>query len=504
MKRKCFKCIIVLLICILSFTISGCERKRNLTEFIFSLRERSQSEEVSNITEGSMDKKSIEEKSVEEISTEEVIDEEPEKEGIGQREIELADLEEAYQIILDTCSGEFIGYHLIDDTFLNWLSYEYGSEVLMNVATAVKNGNQDKNIWYELTGSSIHVLWLLYCQQSGFQSYQLDRVTWQVCRNRSETVLNFTGDINFAEGYVTTTHMDSSPNGIRDCFSEDLLEEMNNADVMMINNEFTYSTRGTALAGKAYTFRANPKRVELLSVFGTDIVSIANNHVYDFGPEALLDTISTLDQAGVPHVGAGANISEAEKPYYFVCNGRKIAIVSATQIERSLNYTKEATENSPGVLKALNPDRFVEVIKYAKRNSDCVIAMVHWGTEGDSNYGKDQENLAKAFANAGADAIIGGHTHCLQGCEFVEGVPTIYSLGNFWFSASTQDTGLAQVVIDKSGKVNLRFIPCIQQGVRTSLVTDEGNKKRILEFMQKHSAKGTIIDENGWVKQAAE
>lgn len=413
----------------------------------------------------------------------------------------IEDMDWAYETILENCSGEFIGYHTIDDSFLAWFSAEYGNTALSKIAGAVESDNQDKDIWYDLTGNSIHVLWLMYCQQTGFQQYQLENVKWQECASTEETTFAFTGDVNFAEGYVTTEHMDSSANGIYDCFSEDLLEVMNDVDVMMVNNEFTYSTRGTALPGKAYTFRAEPSRVDLLKVFGTDIVNVANNHVYDFGPEALLDTIDTLDKAEIPHVGAGANLEEAGKPCYFVCNGRKIAIVAATQIERTLDYTKEATENSPGVLKTLKPDKFVEVIKKARKNSDYVIAMVHWGTEGSNHYGNDQYNLAKAFVDAGVDAIIGGHTHCLQGFDFIDGVPIIYSLGNFWFSSSTQDTGLAKVTIDKAGELTLSFIPCIQENIRTSLVTEETQKQRIFDFMQEHSASGVLVTEEGVVQE---
>lgn len=500
MKQKKYVSVVLLILCTFSLVLTGCERKRNLTEFILSLRDRNRTEDTGNMAEAPIE--GATEIILSDTYQEEVMEEEQgEKEQEEDRWETIADMEEAYQAILDFSSGEFIGYHPMDETFLMWLSAEYGNEVIVEVAASLKNGKQDKNLWYELTGNSVHVLWLLYCQQTGFQSYQLDNVTWQVCKDVSQTVLNFTGDINFAEGYVTTKHMDASPNGIMDCFSEDLLEEMNSADVMMINNEFTYSTRGNALQGKAYTFRAHPNRVDLLSVFGTDIVSVANNHVYDFGPEALLDTVETLDKAKIPHVGAGANIKEAGKPYYFICNGRKIAIVAATQIERSLNYTKEATDTEPGVLKALNPDKFVKVIEHARKNSDYVIAMTHWGTEGDSNYGKDQVNLATAFARAGADAIIGGHTHCLQGFDFIEGVPIIYSLGNFWFSKSTQDTGLAQVVIDEAGTLRLRFLPCIQKDVKTSLVTELGNKKRILDFMQKHSSDKVLVDSEGWVSE---
>lgn len=413
----------------------------------------------------------------------------------------IEDIDWAYEEILEHSTKEFIGHHLIDDAFLAWVSSEYGNACVVEIAEELKSGNTDKNLWYDKTKKSIHVLWLLYCQATGFQDYQLENVTWQECASEDEITLAFTGDVNFAEDYVTTKHMDASKNGIYDCFSKDLLEIMNGVDVMMVNNEFTYSRRGTPLAGKAYTFRANPSRVDLLDVLGTDIVNIANNHVYDFGPDALIDTIDTLDQAGIPHVGAGENLEEACKPYYFVCNGRKIAIVAATQIERTLDYTKEATENTPGVLKTLEPDKFVEVIEKAEKNSDYVIAVVHWGTEGDSNYGRDQYNLARAFADAGADAIIGGHTHCLQGFEIMDEVPIIYSLGNFWFSSSLQDTGLAKVTIDKDGGLTLSFIPCVQKDTRTYLVTEEQEKQRIWNFMQEHSAQGVEVTRDGIVQE---
>lgn len=410
-------------------------------------------------------------------------------------------VEKACQAILDPAAAEFMKGYQADRTFVEWAVQEYGEDCILELAGKIPHAMQDQDIWYALTGNTIHALWLLYCKDTGIEEYRLENVEWKECAAPDITTLAFTGDINFSEGYATTRYLDGCANGILDCFSSNLLEVMNGMDVMMINNEFTYSTRGEPLKGKTYTFRADPSRAKLLHEFGTDIVNLANNHVYDFGPDALLDTISTLDQEKIPHVGAGANIKDASKPYYFICNGRKIAIVAATQIERTTNYTKEATEDAPGVLKALNPDKFVKVIEEAEKNSDCVIAVVHWGTEGDSFYGRDQESLAHAFVEAGADAIIGGHTHCLQGFEVMDGVPVIYSLGNFWFSSKTLDTELAVVTIEKDGALSLSFLPCIQKNFKTSLVTEEAEKERIFTFLQKHSAPGTQLTEDGTVQQ---
>ncbi|MCI5621945.1 MAG: CapA family protein [Lachnospiraceae bacterium] len=415
-------------------------------------------------------------------------------------EIPLDEVYDASEMILDHATAEFFGHYAIDDSFLSWIYSNYGAATLIALAEESQKEKPDAEAWYELTGSSIHVLWLEYNQELGLRQDELALVHWKDCASEDEVVLDFTGDINFSEGWETTEYMDAQSGGIYDCFSMNLLQEMNDADILMVNNEFTYSTRGTALEGKAYTFRADPSRVSLLNVFGTDLVGIANNHMYDYGPEALVDSLDILDHAGMPHTGAGRNISQAEQPVYFIANGRKIAIIAATQIERTYNYTKEATETEPGVLKTLNAARYVAAIERVRENSDYVIAFVHWGTEGTHQYGADQVNLAKQFVAAGADVIIGGHTHCLQGIQYMDGVPIIYSLGNFWFSSETLDTGIAQVRIQEDGTIRFRFIPCLQQEYKTSLVTDATEKQRVLDFMESistdvsYDADGYVID----------
>lgn len=419
----------------------------------------------------------------------------------GQIE-ELSETENVYEEILNGCTQKFIGNKPIDENFLNWFHSHYGDDSINRIVDAVRNQQMESELWYELTGNSIQVLWISYCQDTGFQSELIENTYYKECASEDEIVLDFTGDINLAEGWSTTKFMDRQANGIFDCLSSDLILELQNADILMMNNEYTYSDRGYPIPGKAYTFRAAPSRVEVLQQLGVDIVSLANNHVYDYGEEALLDTFDTLERAEIPYVGAGRNLDEAKKIVYFVANGRKIAIVSATQIERSYNYTKEATEDVPGVLKTLNPDKFLEVIKEAEKNSDYVIVYPHWGTEGTNVYGSDQRELAEAYVGAGADVIIGGHTHCLQGISYIEDVPVIYSLGNFWFNGNTIETGVAQVRIQKDGSIRFRFLPCIQSGTRTRLLTEGSQREEVLDFMRSLS-KEVEIDKDGYVTNLA-
>lgn len=447
-------------------------------------------------------KESVSEKVGQEPVEQHVSETVQENNAAEEPENQMNDLTDAIEQILDHADRTFIGGYLVDESFFMWISGQYGEECIYGLADAVMEEPQDCEKWYELTGKSIHVLWLEYCGHTGFQSYALENVYQKECADTGQVVLDFTGDINLSEGWSTTEYMDSKANGIEDCMSDALLQEMRSVDILMINNEYTYSTRGEPLPGKDYTFRANPKRVNVLDTLGADIVSVANNHVYDYGEDALVDTLETLENAEIPYVGAGRNLTDAMKPVSFIANGRKITIVSATQIERSTNYTKEATADSPGVLKTLNPDKFISVIEKARKNSDYVIAFVHWGTEGTNHYGSDQVTLGQKFIDAGADVIIGGHTHCLQGFEYYDGKPIIYSLGNFWFSDKTLDTGLSQVVIHTdTNEIEFRFLPCIQKGGVTSLVEDSEEKQRILDFMQEISAPGVQVDSEGYVHE---
>ena len=296
----------------------------------------------------------------------------------------------------------------------------------------------------------------------------------------------FAGDINLDENWSSTQHLDASANGIFDCISPELIEEMQNADIMCLNNEFTYSTQGSPMAGKAYTFRAAPERVEILKTLGVDVVKLANNHIYDYGKEAFLDTLDVLDGAGIAHMGAGRNLKEAMEPVYQQIDGKTVAFVAASRAEKNI-MTPEASENTPGILRCYDTARFKEVIKEARAHADFVIAYVHWGTEYSFSLESVQRSTGKEYLDAGADAVIGAHSHCLQGMEYYNGKPILYSLGNYWFNEKTLDTALVKLHFygnSGTGKLDIQVIPAVQSGCETHIAKDEAEKKRILSFLE--------------------
>lgn len=318
------------------------------------------------------------------------------------------------------------------------------------------------------------------------------------CESQDTVTLLFAGDILMDDHYAVMSTYHNRGNDINQAFDQGLLEQMRNADIFMINNEFTFTSRGTPTVNKKFTFRADPGNVSMYEEMGVDIVSVANNHIYDYGEVSLLDTLDTLEQAEIPYIGAGRNLQEAMTPVYYIANGMKIAFVSATQIERNgTPDTKEATQDSAGVLRCMNPDNLLLTIEEAKKNSDYVILYIHWGTESQEAIDWLQEQQAPIYAQAGVNLIIGDHPHCLQKMDSVEGVPVIYSLGNFWFNSRTQNSCVVKVALRAGEMESFQFIPCRQSDCRTVLLTGQ-EKTEVLDYMRTISPNVTI-DEEGYV-----
>ncbi len=315
----------------------------------------------------------------------------------------------------------------------------------------------------------------------------------------------FAGDINLDDNWGTTLFMDSQPGGIHDCISKELMESMKNADIMCLNNEFTFTTRGEKLAGKLYHFRANPQRVEVLMEMGVDVVKLANNHACDYGSQSLLDTMDTLKNAGIEYVGAGENLQEAMTPVYIEVDGKTVAFVAASRAEKNIK-TPQATETEPGILRCYETELFIDTIKEAKQNADFVLAYVHWGTEYSYELEEVQMTTGKEYLDAGADVIIGAHSHCLQGMEYYDGKPIIYSLGNYWFNEKTLDTMLLELHFygdDLDSQLEVKVIPAIQAEYKTTYVSDKDERERIFSFLEGISI-NVFIDENGIVKEIIE
>ncbi len=307
--------------------------------------------------------------------------------------------------------------------------------------------------------------------------------------------ITFAGDILMDPGYSAGDAL--TKRGAEGSFDEEALSIMRDADLFVVNNEFAFTSRGTAVS-KQYNFRTDPKNAQILKDMGADLVTLGNNHTYDYGEEGLLDTLDTLKAAGVTYIGAGKDLEEASAPAVYTIGGFRISLVNAESILFNSNPPAQcALEGKPGTFDCYRPEMLFEAVRKAKAESDYCIAVLHWGSEGKSTPNEKQFTLSRGAAEAGADLIIGGHPHVLQTIGRVGAVPVVYSLGNYLFHSGTYDTGVIQAVFRPSEKrlESLRFVPMQCRNMKVFTLSGS-EKERLLKYMRSLSPE-VQIDEDG-------
>ena len=210
-------------------------------------------------------------------------------------------------------------------------------------------------------------------------------------------------------------------------------ETLSIADITIGNLECPISNQGEA-AQKNYVFRAPLEAAKSLSFAGFDILSLGNNHILDYGSDALADTLSALKTENIVPVGAGLNENQAYAPQYLDINGLRLAFLSFVDIPTTdFDYLGwEAGTDHPGVAWA-HEDRVQEGVQLAKKEADIVIVMLHNGYEFWQKVSEQQQDIAKLAIDSGASLVIGSHPHVLQRIESYHEGLIAYSMGNFVF-----------------------------------------------------------------------
>lgn len=401
------------------------------------------------------------------------------KKSVNNSSLKNYDVNKAVDKINDCSNNEY------EISFLRWIYDTYGEGTLKELENICYENK--KEIFRKYVGESYNVLVDKY---NGF----LDSENNIKEIKSGNDMISFVGDVSLADNWYIMPKYDERKKGIYGILSEDVVKIMNDSSVMVANNEFTISDRGKKLPNKYYTFRGSPSRLHIYDEMGVDLVTLANNHIFDFGEDAFFDTLDSLNTHGLPYIGAGKNLEEAMKPYYFIVNGYKIGFVNATRAEKYI-LTPGALENSAGVLRCYDPTNFIKVIEETKKNSDYVVALVHWGKEDSTVLEDVQIDTAKQYIDAGADLIVGSHAHNLQGIDFYKDKAIIYNLGDFIFNNETKDTAIFQFKINDDGSFEYYFIPCKESGEYTYLL-DSIETKRVIDFMRSLSS-NVIFEDNG-------
>jgi poly-gamma-glutamate synthesis protein (capsule biosynthesis protein) len=285
----------------------------------------------------------------------------------------------------------------------------------------------------------------------------------QAGRGTGDVTLAFAGDVNFAG---RTARLLSDPAAAFGPISSVL----KSADFTALNLETAVTSRGTPQP-KTYHFQTTPPAFTALRDAGIDLVTMANNHVLDYGQVGLADTLAAAKAARFPYVGIGVNAAAAWAPYVTTINGIPIAIVGVSQVAE-LASSWVATGTRPGEANAIDLPHTLAAVRAAKRLAPIVIVFMHWGTEGQACPDPAQLSLAPKLAAAGASIIVGAHAHMLQGSGWLGHTFVAYGMGNFlwWEHSYSTATGVLKLTLHPRAPLTARFIPAVVSGTGQPVV----------------------------------
>jgi poly-gamma-glutamate synthesis protein (capsule biosynthesis protein) len=257
---------------------------------------------------------------------------------------------------------------------------------------------------------------------------------------------------------------------------------LHSADWRLCNLECVISDRGTPWSAypKAFHFRSAAKNIAVLAAARMNAVSLANNHVLDYGYDALTEMLGILDRAGIVHSGAGLNYEEASRLATSEVSGRKLGLLAFTDNEPDW----EATADRPGVfyvptnLTDSRATKLLDMIREGRKIVDVLIVSAHWGSNWGYRPPHDHVIFAHALIDAGADIIFGHSSHVVRGIEFYKDRSVLYGAGDF-----VDDYAIDEIerndqsfiyVIEMAGRIprGVHMYPTLIRGCRASLAQD--------------------------------
>lgn len=278
-------------------------------------------------------------------------------------------------------------------------------------------------------------------------------------------------------------------------------EILQTATTLMGNQEIPFSSRGSIYTKKKWILRANPGTVQSLTLAGFDIVTLANNHILDYGPIAMQDTLNTLDSAKIARAGAGINLEEARRPAFITTpDGTKLAFLSYSLVYPEIFW---ASKTRPGTPYG-DPAYFVPDIQKAKTMADYVIVSFHWSDELQYYPSDYQKSYGRKCIDAGASVVIGHHPHVLQGLEVYKKGLIAYSLGNFVFgsrSTRLKDSMILGIEYDMDGLIQAKLYPVNVNNLEVEFQTKlrhGADAERVLQDLRTYSKQfRTVIQSQG-------
>lgn len=283
-----------------------------------------------------------------------------------------------------------------------------------------------------------------------------------------------------------------------DIFPKNLRTVIKSADFSFVNFESAIAdSECHPILKCGPNLKCSPKAADAIRYAGFTGVTMANNHILDYGSEGLKHSVECCKNRGLDVVGVGDNLMEANNVLYLEKNGKKLAVINCCEHEFSI-----ATETSPGA-NPLNPINQYYAIQTAKANADYILVIVHGGHEYFQLPSLRMQQTYRFFIDAGADAVVNHHQHCYSGYEVYNGKPIFYGLGNFCFddpgcSNISWNEGYMLILSFVEHKIEFIILPYIQYKDDASVVMLEDKT----EFEQNITDLNTIIQDSNKLKES--
>lgn len=280
----------------------------------------------------------------------------------------------------------------------------------------------------------------------------------------------------------------------------DMLPIIKESDIAITNLESPLIEEGKPIAKTGPNLKSPVKSIEALKFAGFDMVTLANNHMMDFGKDGLSSTMQVCEKNNIRHIGAGLNNDEAKKIEYYEIKQKRIAFINCCENEWSTTHG-----DYPGC-NPLNEVALFYQIQDAKANADYVILIIHGGHETYEYPSPRMKKLYRWLVDLGVDAVIGHHTHCFSGYELYKNKPIVYSLGNFIFDSksrkSSWNKGAAATLVITGNDIKLQLHPFNQcdDEVGAHLLTEEETKV----WLEKEHAKTQQIQDDAFLEHKFE
>ena len=242
----------------------------------------------------------------------------------------------------------------------------------------------------------------------------------------------FAGDVHF-EDYL-------APLAARADGLAELRSSLGAADLAVVNLETAITNRGTKI-GKEFHFRAPASALRTVQGAGVDAVSVANNPGVAYGPGGLEDTLAAKKASPIPIVGIGADEDEAYAPAVLRSKGLEVALFGASEVFEMTLSRYSAGPDTGGIASAAPVTRLRRAVSAASRRYDVVVVFLHWGLDYQKCPDPLSAETAQALEEAGADIIVGGHSHRVNGAGWLGRSYVAYGLGNFvWWRGREPDS----------------------------------------------------------------